>query len=231
MPQVPEAPEVPSRQVTREAAGEAAMRTAASGSWSGPAGLSSDDDLEIRHEPPGGVDTPGGVDAPGELAIAGDLDAPRRDDEGARGWSRRLGETAGGDVRRGVASPVAIALRDSLVAAFNERDLDGLLALCDPAVECPDLHGDGVVVLADELTVLWERSPGLVLTEGSLEGEPCAVAWLPTGEGAWTPAAMVRIDVVGERLGLVGMLEDVGYLAAVESWAPEDVEADESAEE
>lgn len=154
---------------------------------------------------------------PGELSIDDELEVRGEDPSGEASElesSTRL-----------PSAPVTGALRDGFVVAFNERDLDGLLALCHPGVECPDLHGDGGDVLADELTAVWERAPGVLLTEGHLGDEPCAVAWLPAEDGRWSPAALVRFEVAGERLTLVGLHEDADALAAVEAWAPPPVEA------
>src|SRR5687767_14078091 len=83
------------------------------------------------------------------------------------------------------------ALRDEFVDAFNARDLDALLALAADDVECPDIHGDGAAALAEELSAIWERSPGVILTRGFLDGEACALGWLPDEEGCWSRAALV----------------------------------------
>ncbi|QBI19436.1 hypothetical protein ER308_07630 [Egibacter rhizosphaerae] len=113
------------------------------------------------------------------------------------------------------------ALRDDFVDAFNDRDLDAVQGLCRADVECPDLPGDGFEVLADELTAVWERSPGVVLTRAVLDDELCAMAWLPDDEGRWSRAAVVRFVAAGDLLALVTVSDDVGALPLATATTPE----------
>ena len=115
-------------------------------------------------------------------------------------------------------------LRDEFVEAFNARDLDALLSLVHPDVECPDAAGDGAAVLAEEIEAIWERSPGAILTRGFLRteasGMACAVAWLPDEDGCWSRAALVCFDTDGELLTLVEVPDDADALERVEADAP-----------
>ena len=175
------------------------MRTSGFDPQEGPAGVSAEDGLEVR------------LDEPEERAfVTGGDDA----------WGGRP-PRPGGRRSPGPGATVAEGLRDEVVTAFNERDLDGLLSLCHPEVECPDLHGDGRSALAEEFTSLWEWVPELCLTGGYLDDEPCAVAWLPD-EGRWLAIAVVRLEVAGEGLCLVGLLDDDDVLAMVDTWTPAD---------
>lgn len=113
------------------------------------------------------------------------------------------------------------SLRDAFVDAFNSRDLDGVLALVVADVDCPDIPGDGVEVLAEELEAIWERSPGALLTQGNLaEGEPCAVAWLPDEDGCWSRAALVCFDHGQGLLTLVAVPDDADALERADAAEP-----------
>ena len=120
------------------------------------------------------------------------------------------------------------SLRDAFVDAFNGRDLDGVLALVVTDVDCPDIPGDGVEVLAEELDAIWERSPGAMLTQGRLAGgEPCAVAWLPDEDGCWSRAALVCFDHAHGQLTLVAVPDDADALERAEAVEPIGDELDE----
>ncbi|MPZ71748.1 MAG: hypothetical protein GEU74_00725 [Nitriliruptorales bacterium] len=118
-------------------------------------------------------------------------------------------------------------LRDEFVDAFNARDLDALLALASEDVECPDIHGDGVAALADEVGAIWERSPAAILTRGFLEGEPCAVGWLPDEEGCWSRAALVTFAGEQGLLSVVSVPDDVDALERADAEDPSGEEQDE----
>ena len=124
----------------------------------------------------------------------------------------------------------AETLRDALVEAFNNRDLDGLLQVVADDVEVPDdMEGDGAAALANEIESVWQRSPGAVLTRGLLEGQPCAVGWLPDADGTWNRAALVCMDfdLDATLLTVVTMPEDADALDRVETEEPSDDEPDE----
>jgi hypothetical protein len=111
-------------------------------------------------------------------------------------------------------------LRDEFVDAFNARDMDAMLALAHEDIECPDIHGDGLEALADELSTIWERSPGALLTRGFLDREPCAVAWLPDEDGAWSRAALVCMDGTDGLISLVTLPDDADALDRAEAEDP-----------
>jgi len=122
------------------------------------------------------------------------------------------------------------ALATDFVEAFNARDLDAVLALVSADVECPDAGGPGAPAFADELTSIWERSPGALLTPAILDDEPCAVAWLPEEDGCWRRATLVRC-AVHERdpslLGVVALADDPDGLERAETEDPTGEELDE----
>jgi hypothetical protein len=118
-------------------------------------------------------------------------------------------------------------LRDAFVEAFNARDLEAVTAIVQPDVECPDIGGDGVDVLAEELQAIWERSPGAILTGGFMDGVPCAVGWLPDEDGCWSRAALVCFDHDDGLLNLVSLPEDADTLERVEVEEPTGEELDE----
>ncbi len=107
-------------------------------------------------------------------------------------------------------------LRDEFVDAFNARDLDALLALASDDIECPDIHGDGVQALADEVASIWERSPSALLTRGFLDGEPCAVGWLPDEDGGWSRVALVCFAGDDGLLSVVTLPDDADALDRAE---------------
>ena len=127
----------------------------------------------------------------------------------------------------GDASSDLEALRDEFVNAFNARDLDAAVALAAVDVECPDIHGDGVDALSEELSAIWERSPAAILTRGFLDGEPCAVAWLPDEEGCWSRAALVCFDSEGGLLSVVSVPDDADGLDRAEADDPAGEEQEE----
>ena len=133
----------------------------------------------------------------------------------------------------GAADPAAEAgtdletLRDEFVDAFNARDLDAAVALAAADVECPDIHGDGIEALSEELSAIWERSPAAILTRGFLEGEPCAVAWLPDEEGCWSRAALVCFDTDDGLLSVVSLPDDADALDRAEADDPAGEEQEE----
>lgn len=123
-------------------------------------------------------------------------------------------------------------LRDEFVGAFNARDLDAVLGVVRADVECPDRGVHDAHELADELSAIWARSPGALLTRGFIDGEPCAVAWLPDEDGCWTRAALVRLGVAGlgsrrPLIDVVGLPDDPDSLDRVEADDPDGEELDE----
>lgn len=122
------------------------------------------------------------------------------------------------------------ALRDEFVDAFNARDLDALLALAHEDIECPDIHGDGVTALAEELTAIWERSPGAILTRGFLDGEPCGVAWLPDEDSAWARVALVCFDGTDGLISVVTLPDDADSLDRAEAEDPAGEEQEEGSD-
>ncbi|MFO8076711.1 MAG: hypothetical protein R6T85_11410 [Egibacteraceae bacterium] len=113
------------------------------------------------------------------------------------------------------AEHVAESLRDAFVDAFNARDVDGVLAVTAPDVECADGAGDGAAALGAFLVEVWERHPGVVLTAGELDGQACAVAWLPDEDGCWARAALVTLSVDDGLLDVVALPDDVDGLDRV----------------
>jgi hypothetical protein len=121
-------------------------------------------------------------------------------------------------------------LRDEFVDAFNARDMDAVLALAEDDVECPDIHGDGAAALAEELLAIWERSPGAILTRAFLDDRPCAVGWLPDGDGAWARAALVCLDATDGLISVVTLPDDADALDRAEAEDPDGEEQDEGAD-
>jgi hypothetical protein len=95
---------------------------------------------------------------------------------------------------------------DELVAAFNARDLEDLLALVANDGEAPGLLGYDRDNLPEAVTDLWHRRPTVLVTRGELaeDGGPCGVLWEHDGS-AWWRLAVVSVDDV--RDGCVGVLE------------------------
>ena len=118
-------------------------------------------------------------------------------------------------------------LRDEFITAFNARDLDALLGLAADDIECPDIHGDGAEALAEEVSAIWERSPAAILTRGFLDGEPCALGWLPDEEGCWSRAAVVTFSAEQGLLSVVSLPDDVDSLERAEGEDPSGEEQDE----
>lgn len=119
------------------------------------------------------------------------------------------------------------SLRSEFVAAFNARDLEAVLAIVHPDVECPDRRTSGTTELAAELAAIWDRSPSAILTDALLDGTPCAVAWLLDEEGCWARAALVCLDADDGLLRLFEIPDDPDALQAAETGLPEDDEVDE----
>lgn len=119
------------------------------------------------------------------------------------------------------------SLRAGFIDAFNGRDLDSLLGLMSDDVECPDISGDGLAVLAEEIESIWERSPATILTTAFLDDSPCAVAWLPDEDGCWSRAALVCFDSADDRITLVALPEDSDGLQRAETEEPTGEELDE----
>lgn len=118
-------------------------------------------------------------------------------------------------------------LREEFVAAFNARDLDAVLGLVSPDVECPDIPGDGAEALAEEIESIWARSPGGILTRAFLDGSPCAVGWLPDEDGLWSRAALVCFDTQDGQISVVAMPDDADTLDRAEAEEPTGEELDE----
>ncbi|MEX2619233.1 MAG: hypothetical protein WD250_03340 [Egibacteraceae bacterium] len=123
--------------------------------------------------------------------------------------------------------PELAALRDEFVDGFNARDLDALLALVHDEIETPDLPGDGLAVLREELEAIWERSPGAFLTAAFLDGVPCAVAWLPDEDSCWSRAALVTFAADDGLLSVVGVPDDADGLDRAEADDPTGEEIEE----
>jgi hypothetical protein len=119
------------------------------------------------------------------------------------------------------------ALRDEFVDAFNARDLDAVLAIVGDDVETPDLGGEGVATLTDELTGIWSRWPGAMLTRAFLDAQPCAVAWLPGEDGCWCRAALVCLDADAGLLTVVSVPDDADALDRADADDPSGNELDE----
>lgn len=120
------------------------------------------------------------------------------------------------------------SLRDTFVEAFNDRDLDALRALVAEDVELLGT-GEGVEAFAEEVAAIFERSPGAVLTRALLDGIPCAVGWLPDGDGGWSRAALVCVepDDAMVQVALVGLPDDADALDRAEAAEPTGEELDE----
>ena len=121
-------------------------------------------------------------------------------------------------------------LRDEFVDAFNARDLDALVGLARDDVECPDIHGDGIAALSEEVSAIWERSPGAILTRGFLDTEPCAIGWLPDEEGCWSRAALVAFAAEDGLLSVVSLPDDTDALDRAEAEDPSGEEMEEGAD-
>jgi hypothetical protein len=145
-------------------------------------------------------------DAPGDEHVL-DHDLPNPSVDGA-----------GGDLQR---------LRDEFVDGFNSRDLDAILGVVHSEVACPDIAGDGKEVLAEELSGIWDRWPGAILTRGYADGAPCAVGWLPDEDGCWSRAALVAFDCDDGLLTLVAIPDDADTLERVEAEDPTGEELEE----
>lgn len=123
--------------------------------------------------------------------------------------------------------PELESLRSEFVTAFNARDLDALTVLVHPEVECPDRRAAGVEELAQELTLIWDRSPGAVLTDALLDGTPCAVAWVTGEDGCWCRAALVCFDAEDGLLRLFELPDDPDALDRAEADLPDADEPDQ----
>ena len=114
--------------------------------------------------------------------------------------------------RERTADPVLETLRDAFVDGFNARDVEALMGLVRPDVDCPDLPGEGVAALAEEVEAIWERSPAVFLTRAFLDDRPCAVAWLPDEDACWSRAALVCLEVEDGAICLVMLPDDADAL-------------------
>ncbi len=126
----------------------------------------------------------------------------------------------------------AQSLRDEFVDAFNARDLDALLSVVAAEVECPDRHAVGARALAQEVTDIWHRAPGVILTRAFLDDAPCAVAWLPDDDGCWSRAALVCLDAEPQDeprplISLVELPDDADALDRAEADDPTGEELEE----
>lgn len=93
---------------------------------------------------------------------------------------------------------------DELVAAFNGRDLDDLLAIVATDGEAPGLLGYDRANLPEAVADLWNRRPTVLVTRGELDGATAGVLWEHDGTDWWR-LAVVSVDDV--RDGCVGVLE------------------------
>lgn len=115
-----------------------------------------------------------------------------------------------------------VGVLETLLVAFNHRDLDDLLDVVAADGEAPGLLGYDTDNLPQAIADLWERRPTVQLTRGRLERDHVAVAWEHDG-AAWWQLAVVCIDDV--RDGTVGVLEfadDPDLLDQVRTHEPED---------
>ena len=120
-------------------------------------------------------------------------------------------------------------LRDAFVEAFNARDLEAVLDVVHPDVECPDRGATSAADLADQLTAIWHRSPGAILTRAFLDGAACAVAWLPDDDGCWSRAALVCFEAEDGLIRLLDLADDPDGLDQAEADDPDGEELDEGA--
>lgn len=100
--------------------------------------------------------------------------------------------------------PDAVDAVDELVAAFNARDLEDLLAVVAPDGEAPGLLGYDRANLPEAVADLWVRRPTVHVTRGELDGRVAGVLWEHDGT-SWWRLALVSVDDV--RDGCVGVLE------------------------
>jgi hypothetical protein len=100
--------------------------------------------------------------------------------------------------------PDAIDAVDELVAAFNGRDLDDLLAVVANDGEAPGLLGYDRANLPTAVADLWDRRPTVQVTRGYLDGRVAGVLWEHDGT-QWWRLAVVSVDDVKD--GCVGVLE------------------------
>jgi hypothetical protein len=119
------------------------------------------------------------------------------------------------------------SLRSEFVTAFNARDMEAVLAIVHPDVECPDRRTTGADELAEELAAIWERSPAAVLTDALLDGTPCAVAWVPDDDSSWNRAALVCFDEEDGLLKLFELPDDCDALERAETDLPDSEEVDQ----
>jgi hypothetical protein len=118
--------------------------------------------------------------------------------------------------------PDAVDAVDELVAAFNARDLEDLLAVVATDGEAPGLLGYDRANLPEAVADLWDRRPTVHVTRGELEGRVAGVLWEHDGT-SWWRLAVVSVDDV--RDGCVGVLEfvdDPDLVERVVTEAPED---------
>lgn len=129
---------------------------------------------------------------------------------------------ADGDTEQPAGDVDLEILRDEFVDAFNARDLDAVLGIVHEDVETHDICGGGAASLAEELQAIWERSPGAILTRASLDGDACAMAWLPDEDGCWCRTALVCFDcdVEAGLLRVVAVLDDADALDRAEADDP-----------
>ncbi len=118
-------------------------------------------------------------------------------------------------------------LRDEFVDAFNARDLETILGLVSDDVECPDIGGEGAAAFAAELTLLWDRAPGAIVTRGFLDDIPCAVAWVPGEGGVWARASLLTLDGDEDVLSFVELVDDGDALDRAVADDPTGEELDE----
>ncbi len=103
-------------------------------------------------------------------------------------------------------------LRNAFVEAYNARDLDAIFEFVSSDAEVPDINGEGLDALAEELQAVWERSPAVVLTHARVENTPAAVAWLPDEDGRWTRVGLMTFDSDQGRLTVIETPDDASAL-------------------
>jgi hypothetical protein len=119
--------------------------------------------------------------------------------------------------------PDAVDAVDELVAAFNARDLEDLLAVVATDGEAPGLLGYDRANLPEAVADLWDRRPTVHVTRGELDGRVAGVLWEHDGT-SWWRLAVVSVDDVSD--GCVGVLEFVDDPDLVERVVTEEPEGE-----
>jgi hypothetical protein len=110
---------------------------------------------------------------------------------------------------------------DQLLSAFNDRDLEDLLAVVATDGEAPGLLGYDRDNLADAVTDLWERRPTVMLTRGELEGASVGVLWEHDGTTWWRIAVVCVDDIRDGHIGVIEFVDDAGLIERALSEEPD----------